>query len=69
MNRPMRDYTDLLLSRGVISLEQLTEAKALSSKQEISIGKALVSLDMRPAMKLPRLWPNSIISNTSTLMI
>ena len=44
MNRPMRDFTDLLLSRGIISLEQLTEAKALSNKQDTTIGKALVSL-------------------------
>jgi type IV pilus assembly protein PilB len=44
MDQPMRDFTDLLLTRGVISLDQLTEAKTLAKKEDIAIGKALVNL-------------------------
>ena len=42
MDQPMRDFTDLLLSRGVISLDQLKEAKSTSKKEDITIGQALV---------------------------
>jgi type IV pilus assembly protein PilB len=44
MDQPMRDFTDLLLTRGVISLDQLSEAKGLAKKQDLTIGAALVSL-------------------------
>ena len=44
MDQPMRDYTDLLLTRGVISLEQLTEAKTVSKKDDKPIGKCLIEL-------------------------
>jgi type IV pilus assembly protein PilB len=43
MDQPMRDFTDLLLSRGVISLDQLKEAKSTSKKEDITIGQALVN--------------------------
>jgi len=44
MDQPMRDYTDLLLTRGVIALEQLSEAKGISKKEDKSIGQCLVKL-------------------------
>ena len=43
MDQPMRDFTDLLLSRGVVSLDQLKEAKSTSKKEDITIGQALVN--------------------------
>jgi hypothetical protein len=45
MDQPMRDFTDLLLTRGVISLEQLSEAKTISKREDKQIGDCLVSLD------------------------
>lgn len=44
MDQPMRDFTDLLLTRGVIALEQLSEAKGISKKEDTSIGQCLVKL-------------------------
>jgi type IV pilus assembly protein PilB len=44
MDKPMRDYTDLLLARGVIALEQLNEAKLLAKKEDKQIGPCLISL-------------------------
>ncbi len=44
MDKPMREFTDLLLTRGVISLEQLNEAKSLAKTTDSNVGKALVSL-------------------------
>jgi type IV pilus assembly protein PilB len=44
MDQPMRDFTDLLLTRGVISLEQLSEAKGISKKEDRPIGQVLISL-------------------------
>jgi type IV pilus assembly protein PilB len=44
MNRPMRDFTDLLLSRGIVSLEQLAEAASMSKKEGKPIGDCLVEL-------------------------
>jgi type IV pilus assembly protein PilB len=40
----MRDYTDLLLARGIVSLEQLNEAKQMAKKEDRQIGACLVSL-------------------------
>jgi type IV pilus assembly protein PilB len=40
----MRDFTDLLLSRGIISLEQLSEAAAIAKKDGKPIGDCLVDL-------------------------
>ncbi|MFO0013806.1 MAG: GspE/PulE family protein, partial [Planctomycetota bacterium] len=44
MDQPMRDFTDLLLARGIVSLEQLNEAKAMARKEDKQIGLCLVSL-------------------------
>ena len=44
MDQPMRDYTDLLLARGTVSLEQLNEAKQMAKKEDRQIGPCLVSL-------------------------
>ena len=39
-----RDYTDLLLSRGIISLDQLNDAKANARKEDKQVGAELVRL-------------------------
>jgi type IV pilus assembly protein PilB len=44
MDQPMRDFTDLLLRRGVVSLDQLSEATTLSRDGNMSIGDALIQL-------------------------
>ena len=44
MDQPMRDFTDLLLTRGIISLEQLTEAKTLAKKEDKAVGQCLTNL-------------------------
>lgn len=44
MDQPMRDFTDLLLTRGLISLEQLSEANSVSRKDNKPVGQCLVSL-------------------------
>ncbi len=44
MDQPMRDFTDLLLARGVIAIEQLTEAKSMSKKEDKSVGDCLIAL-------------------------
>ena len=44
MPGPARDYTDLLLSRGIISLEQLNEARSFARKEDKQIGAMLTSL-------------------------
>ncbi len=42
MERPMRDYTDLLLQRGIISLDQLNEAKDAAKAKKTKVGDELV---------------------------
>jgi type IV pilus assembly protein PilB len=44
MDQPMRDFTDLLLTRGVVSLDQLNEAKSYSKKENKSVGDGLQAL-------------------------
>jgi type IV pilus assembly protein PilB len=44
MDQPMRDFTDLLLRRGVVSLDQLTEATNLSRDSGLNAADALVKL-------------------------
>ncbi len=46
MGQPMREYTDLLLTRGTISLDQLSEAKLISKKDVNNepVGQILVRL-------------------------
>ncbi len=40
----MREFTDLMLTRGVISLDQLSEAKLISKKENKPIGQCLTTL-------------------------
>ena len=40
----MRDFTDLLLRKGIVSLDQLSEAANLARETDISIGDALIKL-------------------------
>lgn len=44
MDQPMRDFTDLLLRRGVVSLDQISEATTVSRDSDMSIGDALIQL-------------------------
>jgi type IV pilus assembly protein PilB len=44
MDQPMREFTDLMLTRGVISLDQLSEAKLISKKEDKQVGQILVLL-------------------------
>ena len=53
----MRDFTDLMLTRGLISLDQLSEAKLISTKEDKAIGKCLVKLGY--ATELPLLRTHS----------
>ncbi len=44
MDQPMRDFTDLLLRRGVVSLDQLSEATSMARQDDISVADALIKL-------------------------
>ena len=44
MASPAREFTDLLLSRGMISLDQLNEAKSIARKDDKNVGDVLVAL-------------------------
>ncbi len=44
MDQPMREFTDLMLTRGVISLDQLSEAKLIAKKEDKPVGNCLISL-------------------------
>ncbi|GAB5402507.1 MAG: ATPase, T2SS/T4P/T4SS family [Aureliella sp.] len=44
MNQPMRDFTDLLLRDGVVSLDQLSEATAMARDNDMPVGDALIQL-------------------------
>lgn len=44
MASPAREFTDLLLSRGTISLDQLNEAKSIARKDDKNVGDVLVTL-------------------------
>ena len=44
MDKPKRQFTDLLLKRGVISSEQLQEAQEMANRDGISMADSLVSL-------------------------
>ena len=44
MDQPMREFTDLMLTRGVISLDQLSDAKLISKKEDKLVGNCLISL-------------------------
>jgi type IV pilus assembly protein PilB len=42
MDQPMRDFTDLLLRRGVVSLDQLSEATNLARDSDLNVADALI---------------------------
>lgn len=44
MDQPMRDFTDLLLRRGIVSLDQLSEAAGVARDNDMQVGDALVQL-------------------------
>ncbi len=44
MDQPMRDFTDLLLRRGVVSLDQLSEATNVARQEDVSVADALIKL-------------------------
>lgn len=44
MNQPMRDFTDLLLRDGVVSLDQLSEATNMARDNDMPVGDAIVKL-------------------------
>lgn len=44
MDQPMRDFTDLLLRKGVVSLDQISEATNVARDADISVGDALIQL-------------------------
>lgn len=44
MDQPMRDFTDLLLRRGVVSLDQLSEATNAARQDDMSVADALIKL-------------------------
>jgi type IV pilus assembly protein PilB len=45
MSQTMQDYTDLLLKRGIVSLDQLGEAEKMSKDTGIPVGDCLVKLE------------------------
>ena len=45
MSRTTQDFTDILLQRGVVSLEQLGEAAKMSRDTAISVGDCLIKLE------------------------
>jgi len=44
MDQPMRDFTDLLLRKGIVGLDQLSEASNLARETDIQVGDALIKL-------------------------
>ncbi len=44
MDQPMRDFTDLLLMRSVVSLDQLSEATNVARQDDMSVADALIKL-------------------------
>lgn len=50
----MRDFTDLLLKRGIVSLDQLNEAKGLAKTSDIDVGQALVNLSYATSDEVTR---------------
>jgi len=44
MDQPMRDFTDLLLRRGVVGLDQLSEATSMARQEDIAVADALIKL-------------------------
>ena len=44
MDQPMRDFTDLLLRRGVVSRDQLSEATSMARQDDMSVADSLIKL-------------------------
>ncbi|RMF41064.1 MAG: type II/IV secretion system protein [Planctomycetota bacterium] len=44
MDQPMRDFTDLLLRRGLVSMDQIAEATTVARDNDMPIGEALIQL-------------------------
>lgn len=44
MDQPMRDFTDLLLRNGVVSLDQISEATNVARDNDMPVGDALIQL-------------------------
>ncbi len=44
MDQPMRDFTDLLLRKGIVGLDQLSEASNLARDSDMLVGDALIKL-------------------------
>jgi type IV pilus assembly protein PilB len=44
MDQPMRDFTDLLLRRGVVSLDQLSEATNMARDTDMNVADCLIKL-------------------------
>ncbi|WP_164103380.1 GspE/PulE family protein [Candidatus Laterigemmans baculatus] len=45
MSQTIQDFTDLLLQRGIVSLDQLSEAEQMSKDTDMNIGDCLVKLE------------------------
>jgi type IV pilus assembly protein PilB len=45
MSRVMQSYTDLLLKKGIISLDQLTEAEEVAKSTSAEVGNVLVQME------------------------
>ena len=45
MATPMGDFTDILIRRGIISKDQLSEAEQMARDQNLNVGDCLVRLD------------------------
>ena len=45
MSRVVQDFTDLLLKKGVISLDQLTEAEEVAKTTSADVGDVLVQME------------------------
>ena len=45
MSQTVKDYTDLLLKKGIVSLDQLTEAEKLAEEKGGDVGEALMELE------------------------
>ncbi len=59
MDQPMRDFTDLLLRRGVVSLDQLSEATSMARQDDISVADALISCSTPRHRTCIEPWPTS----------
>ena len=45
MSRVVQDFTDLLLKKGIVSLDQLTEAEEVAKTTNADVGDVLVQME------------------------